>query len=265
MVYTQDYKTMFTAFYWLMCRDVRVLRKNFINNFIDGLFIPIGIGFVSGYVMPAMGLPLDYGLFMFVSTAVGMGFNSTGTDAGNLVADLDGDKSISYELALPLPYWLVCIKTALVYAIKSAVMNFLIFPFGLVLFWHNLSYDNIFPLRFLIIFIGINILFGFFALLVALWAKNIESYGRFWIRWGWTIFILAGFNTSWFVTLKAMPYLAYVNLINPLMYCFEGGRATILGQERALNYWICLLAILLFIGFFVFASIRLFKRRLDCV
>ncbi len=249
---------------WLIWRDVRSLFAHFWNNLIDATILPFGIIFVSEYVMPFVGVPGSFGSFVLASSAIGMCFNCTGTDAGDLVTDLESNKSICYELSLPTTYQLVCIKTGLVYAIKSIILNLFIFPIGFMLL-PSFKYEQFSLLKFLAVYISANILFGFLALCVALYVKDSLGYGRFWIRWGWLLFFIGGYQFSWIIMYQAMPKIAVLNLLNPLVYAFEGMRAATLGQPGFIHFGICMGALWISITLFVLGALYLFKKRLDCV
>ncbi len=249
---------------WLTWRDVRSLFNSFWSNLIDAIILPVGILFISEYVMPFVGVPAGFGSFVLASSAIGMCFNCTGTDAGDLVADLESSKSITYELSLPTTYQLVCIKTGLVYAIKSIILNIFIFPVGF-LFLPSFRFAQFSLLKFVITYVSANIMFGFFALCVALWVKDSLGYGRFWIRWGWLLFTIGGFQFSWIIMYQAVPKVAVLNLFNPLVYAFEGMRAATLGQPGFIHFGICMAALWISIGVFVLGSLYLFKKRLDCI
>lgn len=251
---------------WLLWRDIRVIKKDFINNVLDAALLPISIVYISGYILPLLGLPQDYGSFTLIGLVVGMCFNATGTDSGNLVTDLEGPRTISYELSLPLPYWLVCIKIALSYAIKSAVANIWIFPIGYFLLGAtHFDLSQLVISKALLMYIVMNLFFGFFSLLLGAWIKTMDGYGRFWIRWGWQIYTIGGAQFSWQTLYQANALLATINLLNPLVYSFEGSRASILGQQGYINFWICIVATCMATLVCAFMAIRIFKQRLDCI
>lgn len=260
-----NFQLPFSTFLWLIWRDVRVLGKNFMNSVIDATLLPAGILFVSGYIMPALGVPIDYGSFMLAGVAAVMCLNSTGTDAGNLVSDLEGQKSVSYELSLPLPSWLVCVKMALVYTIKAILLNIAIFPIGVLLLWNKIDLSAVSLSKFLLIYVVANLMYGFFSLFISLVMKNQESYGRFWIRWGFLLFTTGAFQFSWKLMAVSVPFFAWLSLLNPLVYPFEGMRAALLGQPGFLNYWICLAMIISFTLLFAILALWRFKKRLDCI
>lgn len=253
------------TFMWLCWRDMRVLGKDFWNNVLDSLLLPTSFVVVSGYLMPALGLPADYGTFMLVSSVLGMCLNTPSTYSGELVADLEGPKNISYELTLPLSCSMVYHKIATVYALKAAILNIFVFPWGFLLLKGNVDLSHVSWFKFVLIYILSNIFYAFYTLCVAVWVKDTVSFGRFWIRWGWQIFVLAGWQFSWYMLYKVLPYLAYADLFNPILYTIEGTRAALLGQHGFINFWLCVLALLIATFLFGYLGLKRFRKRLDCV
>lgn len=250
---------------WLVWRDIRAALTDFVANIVDSAIFPIGWLFVDGYIMPYLGVPADYGVFMIAGLAAGMCLNSTGKDAGDLITDLEGPRAISYELSLPLPSWMLCMKFALTYAIRGVILNILIFPIGALMLWEHINLITISWGKFFLLFWWINLLYGYFSLVVALWASTTDGYWRFWLRWGWLLFLVAGFQFSWKIMERAVPKFAYINLLNPLLYSFEGIRAALLGQEGFIDYWVCLWVTIVYTAIFGVLALWLFKKRLDCV
>ena len=161
---------------WLIWRDIRAALTDFIANIVDSAIFPIGWLFVDGYIMPYLGVPADYGVFMIAGLAAGMCLNSTATDAGDLIIDLEGPRAVSYELSLPLPSWMLCVKFALVYAIRGVILNILIFPAGALMLWKHINLLTISWPKFLFLFWWINLLYGYFSLVIALWLTTTEGY-----------------------------------------------------------------------------------------
>lgn len=254
------------TFGWLLWRDVRVLKQDFFNNVIDSLMVPATFIIIGGYIMPYMGVPADYGAFMIVSSLVMMCYSTTAwRGATELVADLVGDKAISYELTLPLPSWLVFIKLACAYAVKAMALNILTLPLGKLLLWDKFSLANFSILKFSFVYVLSSLFFGFFSLWVTSWTRGMQGFGRFWLRYGSQLLFFSGFQFPWSVMYKATVFFAYLNLANPFLYAFEGSRAAVMGQAGSLNYWLCIGMLVLFTFLFAFITIRQFKRRLDYV
>lgn len=251
---------------WLLWRDAFTLRKNIINSFIDSIIMPIAFIIIGGYIFPHMGLSNDYGAFMVVGSTVMMIQNSCmWISAMPMVADIASERSISYELVLPLPSWLLMVKTALGFALSSLVCTLLTIPIGKLLLLDRFNLSNASWLKFLLIYPSAGIMFGFFAVFLIFMTGNPYSFGRFWARVGILITFFSGLQFSWQTLYSIMPAAAYINLASPLLYAFEGMRAAVLGQEGNINFWVCLGMVWLWIGIFGVLAHSYMKKRLDCV
>ena len=108
-----------------------------------------------------------------VGSVIAMSYATTNFGgAAPLVADLQSDRSITYDITLPIPSWLVFAKTAIGFALYSIIMNSLtLFVSKLVLMDRfDMSQFNV-P-KFIVVYISANILFGFYSLTIAFYVKN---------------------------------------------------------------------------------------------
>jgi hypothetical protein len=261
----KELKIIVNSFSWLLWKNVRTLFKNFLNKWIDLAIIQISFTIIFAYILPAVGLASNYGMFIMIGQVAASCVWTAQYFSSQIVADLEGPKTVSYELTLPLPYWLVYIKTALEYAIQAALLNLLNIPLGLALIWQKVDWTNISIIKLAITYPMINIFFGFFCLLIATYAKGIMSFSRFWMRWGAQLFFFSGYFFSWFTLYGLSKTFAYINLLNPLIYPFEIIRIPFMGQSEFINFWACLIALVLFSVIFALLGIKVFKKRLDCV
>lgn len=254
------------VFSWLLWRDVRVLYKNFTSNLIDALSIPTTTILISGYILPYLGIAANYGSFMAVSTTVMMCFSATGWRGANiLIMDLDSDKAITYELTLPLPYWLVFVKAALAWAIEAMFINILTIPVGKLLLGSKFDISHFSFIKFIVIYVSSTLLFAFYYLWASSWIVGSRGFGRFNLRYSWQLLLLSCNQFPWQTLYAASPVLAYFGLLSPFVYAFEGVRASVLGQAGSLNYWLCLMMLWTFTIIFGLRAIVLFKKRLDCI
>lgn len=259
-------RSVFTTTVWLLWRDMSILSKGLFNTILDSLIMPCSLIVIGGYILPYMGMPDTYGSFMVVGSIMMMCFGSAcWLGAGPLVADLETDRSITYELTLPLPSWLVMVKIATGFALRGAVVNLMTLPLGKLLLGNRFDLTHFSVLKFALSYITANLLFGFFGVIVALWVKDSYGFGRFWLRIGSQLNFFSGLQFSWLTLRLAWPALAYIDLCNPLVYAFESNRAAVLGQTGSLDYWLCLAVMWLWIMTFVGVGSWLIKRRLDCV
>jgi ABC-2 type transport system permease protein len=253
-------------FGWLLWRDMRVLKIDFINTFIDAMIIPATFIIISGYILPYLGMPMTYGSFMIVSTMLFMAFSTaTWRGATYLVQDIEGDRAVSYELTLPLPSWMVFVKFAFRYALNAIFVNIFTLPLGKILLWNQFDLSQFHVGKFILIYIAVTLFFGFFALWIASWVRGMVGFSRFWLRYGSQLLFFSGYQFPWEILNKALPAFSYVNLLNPFVYAFEGTRASVLGQEGNLPFWICFLVLVLYSALFGYCANRNFKQRLDCL
>ncbi len=254
------------VFGWLLWRDLRVLKQDFFNSLIDALIIPAIFIIIGGYILPYLGMPVNYGAFMICSSLVMMCYSATSwRGASQLVADIDGDRAILYELTLPLPSWLVFVKIACVYALDAMFLNILTLPMGKLLLWNSFSLSQFSWWKFLLIYPTLNLFFGFYSAWLASWVKGMRGFGRYWLRYGSQLMMFSGFQFPWITFYAALPFFAYVGLANPFVYAFEGARAAILGPEGSLPFWLCFGVLWVAIAIFSILAVRSFKRRLDFV
>jgi ABC-type polysaccharide/polyol phosphate export permease len=252
--------------WWLLAREFFILRKDLLNSLIDCLIIPVTFIIIGGYILPTLGMPLDYGSFMVVGAMLMMTWGTCSwIGAGPLVSDLEGDRAITYELVLPLPSSMVLIKTALGFAIHAIILNIVAIPIGKVLLMDKFDLSHFSLIKFVPMYVSSAIMFGLFAVMIALWVENSFRFGRFWCRIGAQLTFFGGTQFSWLTMYKAWPLLGWIGLLNPLVYAFEGCRASVLGAEGNLNYWLCLAMVWAWILVFYYVGYYFLKKRLDCV
>ena len=253
-------------FGWLLWRDIRNIKHDIWNNILDALIVPSTIIIVNGYVLPYLGLPVSYGSFMVASSVIMMLYMATSWQGGNQLAmDLDGERTISYDLTLPLPSWMVFCKIAIVNACNAAVRNALTLSMGKLLLWNRFDLSHMNVYKVVLFYILVSLFLGFFALVPVCFVKGMAGFVRYQWRIGSQLIFYSGFQFPWLTMLQAVPVLAYVSLLNPLVYCFEGMHAAVLGQEGYLNFWLCSGVLLLSMICFGFIITKKLKAKLDCI
>ena len=254
------------VFTWLLWRDMRILKIDFLNTAIDSMIIPATFIIIAGYVLPYLGMPSTYGSFMIVSSMVFMAYATTHfRGASRLVADIEGARAISYELTLPLYPWMVFVKFAVQYALNAIFINIFTLPLGKLLLGDKFDISQFHVFKFVFIYISITLFFGFYSIWTASWVEGMRGVTRYWRRYGAQLLLFSGYQYPWVTLNKALPLLSYINLINPFVYAFEGVRAAVLGQEGTLPYWVCVLVLWIYSGLFMYSANKNFKKRLDCL
>lgn len=252
------------VFGWLLLADMRSLWKDFFNNLIDATAWPVVIIFINGIIMPAMGLDYDYGAFTTVSIMVNMGFYSAWIGSMLIAADLSGAQTISYELTLPLPYWMVWLKKGLFLSIRSALFNTIPLLIGKIILGDIMSFHNFSFIKFILLYTISSLFFGMFALWSTVITKTHEAHSRLELRLVGPMVFLNGWASSWLTMYEVAPKLGLLTLCLPWVYAYEGCRAAILGQEGYIDIWICFGMLLFFTILLAGSSVWLFKKRMDC-
>lgn len=256
---------MIKLFFQLLRRDFLILRKEFWANLINVLFwlAPNLIIFV--YVLPGMGIDREYGIFALTGVIASQSLFTSISSIPDLLNDIADNHAIYYYLSLPLHQWLLFVRYALRFAMGSCLMSFSLLPLSKLVLGDIFDFSHFSLIKYLLIFILLQIFCGFFALLVTAYTNNMVEYERAWVRIVWPLVCLGGYQFPWQVLFANLPYLAYLNLLNPVTYCLEGFRVAVLGQAGYLNFWFCLVMLSLCTSMIGWWGIKKFMHRLDCI
>lgn len=262
--------TISCSFYWnvfkqLLATDFSIFKETFKDKIID-LFIWVAItAAIMGYVMPAFGLAADYGAFQLAGLIASAGLFEVFPSMMNLVGDFEGDRVIDYHLTLPIPSKLVIIKIMTYYALNAMILSLCVIPMGKIILWNQFDLTKIAPFKMLVMIAITGIFYGAFTIWLASMLDNMARVGSLWMRFIFPLWFLGGFQFSWLVLYKLFPILAYINLLNPMMYIMEGNRAAVLGQAGYIPFWCSVGALIIFSLLAGYFGIRSLKKRLDFV
>ncbi|MFH1254528.1 MAG: hypothetical protein V1646_03795 [bacterium] len=238
-----------------------VLFDKFINFYIwAGVTM-----FVSGYLLQAFGLTNDFGPFQLGGILACTGMFELYGNAVTFVSDLEGDRSISYYLTLPTHTATVLCSHIFNYATISTVMTIATIPLAKLILWNQLNLLAISWPKLLFFILLINVFCATATLLLSAFIPSMDKFDILWTRIIFPLWILGGFQFSWYSVHSTAPKLSYILLLNPILYMSEGIRAALLGQEGTINFWICsVVLIVMWIGV-GFWSFKALKKRLDFV
>lgn len=251
-------------FFQLMRKDMRQLQRIFLTKFFDTCFLFFTNVVVFGYFMPEL-TRLNYGPFILIGAIASFGLFDIVAQVGELIFDIEGDKTITYKLSMPVPYWVVFGQLAIKWSLNNFILCAPLFLVGKILLWKTFILGNIDYFRLIIMFPTACIFFGFFSLWLTAIIKKLESLSSLFLRFINPIFMFGGYFFTWKASFALSPVIGYLILINPMIYVMEGMRAACLGQEGYLPFWYCFFALWGFIIVFGFFAMRSLKTRLDCV
>ncbi len=216
------------------------------------VFQYIGLGDVSRSI----------GVFMGCANVVCWGFFEVIDNINFMIADLEGNRSLTFLFSLPLPHSLLLCRTALSNALQGAAISIFVLPFSKLLLGKDFCLASFSLFRFLTIFFLANLFFGFFSLFMT---YLILEYGKGWGRLFFPLWFLGCYQFTWERVAAKSTLAAYALLLNPFTYCMEGVRASVMGQEGYLPFGLCCTALIFFTVTAGVVGIRGMKKRLDCL
>jgi hypothetical protein len=249
----------------LIKTDLLVIKPLILDKLIDLFIWIITIVLVNAYIMPFFGLSTTYGTFMLASLASSAGLFEVFPSVMQFISDLEGDKTINYYITLPVPSWLVLLRSILHYAMNAAIMGILIVPIGKLLLFNQFELASVNILQYVVIFFFTNLFYGCFTLWIISYVKNMLRIGSVWMRFIYPLWFLGCWQFSWQSLYTISPVLAYLDILNPMTFVAEGYRVALLGSQDSLNFWLCVGMLIVFsVGMGWHAMVRL-KKRLDFV
>jgi len=221
--------------------------------------------YVSQYLLPLFGMDLKFASFLVLGNLVVWAIFEVGTNMSILLGDLQGNNALSYYLSLPIPSSLIFIRLALTDAYKSFMATTPLLILSKLILQDNLSLTSIHYPKMILCWILSHILFGFFGIFVSSITKSFEYVTTIRQRILFPIWFLGCYQFTWHMLYQANPTIAYLNLINPVVYVLEGMRGSINTGLPTIPFYLCIIAMIFFTTLFAFLGIRQFKKRLDCV
>ncbi len=249
----------------LIWRDMAVFKPHFYNRLINSfiwvtmttlVFQYIGFGDTSDSI----------GLFMVCASAATAGFFEVMDNVCATISDLQGERSITYALTLPVPQSVVFVRIALSNALQGMAIALFILPLSKLLLWNHFPLEQVSIPKILLIFALAQLFYGFFSLWLICMIKNVDAIGNVWNRVIFPLWLLGCYQFSWAMLVAKNPAVAYLSLaLNPLVFATEGLRAAVMGQEGYLPFWWCCAALVFFTTLVGAVGTIKMKQKLDCL
>lgn len=249
----------------LVRRDMTIFCPTFLGRFINAMIWVVLTVLIFAYLLPKMGMNQNFAIFMACANIMSWGFFEVMGNVAKLIGDLMGSKSIEYDLTLPIPQWLVFTRIALSNTLQAMAIAIFILPITKLVLWNSFSLAYASWLQFIAIFIFGNLFYGFFSLWLASMIKDMSAINNIWMRVVFPLWWVGGYQFSWQTMYDTSSWFAYIDLLNPLVYIFEGVRASLLGQEGYINVWYCVGALILASIITGYIGIKKMMDRLDCL
>lgn len=261
-----NYRNYFNSFYYLLKMDLIILFKRIFTELFDNsIWMSISV-FCNGYLMPALGASSDFGAYLSVSQVVSVGVFLAVFASKLVVDDFEKERSIAYELILPLPSWMVFLKKSIGIALKGFLLGLVALPIGKLVLHRHLDLSYFSPLKFLLASMIVSVCVGSAYILLASVSETGPYSMKIWVRYVFPLWFFGGSIHPYFVMCKAFPLFAKILLLNPVVYSTEIVRAATLGpQSHVISFWtsfavLCVLSVLFF-----WVGYRNLRKRYDFI
>lgn len=256
--------------YFSICKeliqaDLCVFKQTIFDKFIDVSIWVILTMIVTSYIMPYFGLSHDFGVFQLGGIIAAIGLFELYSSVVEFVSDLEGNREINYRLMLPMPSWMVFLSKSVYFCIIYSMLSLLMIPIGKLTLWTQFDLAQINYYKLLVGIFAQNLFYSCFVLWCASIIESMNKMGTVWARYIFPMWFMGGFQFSWVALHHVLPFVAYIDLLNPMIYCTESMRVALLGQEGYINFWICIAALVFFSVLCFALGVRILKRRLDFV
>ena len=254
------------AFVAILHRDVVVTAREFIPFLLQALMQPLFFLFIFGKVLPKMGLAAsNYASLMLPGIVAMTGLISSIQGVTlPLVLDLGFAREIDDRLLSPLPVWWVALEKVIYGSLRGAVASSVIFPLGWLILGEGYAVrtDRIMAL------IGMVILTSCVGSAIGLLMGTVIKPDQISLMFTliFTPLLFTGCTYYPWGALTSMGWFKIATLFNPLTYCAEGLRYSMVpplqGQEiPTINIYVILVALSVSVLVMFAAGTRTFHKR----
>ncbi len=255
--YTRTFLQLFKLNLYMLFKDV---QGSLFDTFV---WVSLSI-FCNGYIYPSLGMSSTYGSLIAVGHIVSSGVFLCYAAAMVLTSDFQNDRVINYELMLPLPSWMVFLKTALSWSVLAAIYSSIILPLGKIILLDKFGLEYFSLLRFIVAFVIINLFIGCFAIMTTGLNKDILSIKRVWVRIIYPLWFLGGSIFPFHTIMATYPKAGLFLLLNPITYATELVRAAVFGAESYyIPFWISAITLPVFSVIAFWIGYSRLKQRMD--
>lgn len=249
----------------LMRKDLLQFRRKYPGKFFDTCFLFFTNITVFAYFMPVLGLSENYGSFILIGAIASFGLFDIIGQVAEMIVDIEGNRTITFTLSMPIPSWAVFLQLVLKWALTTFLLCAPLFLVGKLLLWHRFDMTQINLIQVLFMFPTVCLFFGFFSLWLTGVIQKIDSLSSLFLRVVNPLFMFGGYFFTWESSFELSPILGYILLANPMIYVMEGMRAAALGQMGYLPFWTSFFVLWGFNLILGTHAIFRLRKRLDCI
>jgi hypothetical protein len=170
------------------------IRKTLTDKSINFYIWAICLLFVSGYLMQSFGLSKDFGPFQLGGILASVGLFELYGNAVTIVADIEGDRAISYYLTLPTATFTVLASHVCYYTMISFSMGLILLPLAKIILGAQFVLANVSWLSLFFFLLLVNVLYATATLLLSALIPSMDKFDILWIRFIFPLWFLAAFS-----------------------------------------------------------------------
>ena len=248
----------------LIYHDMMLFKQQFKDALINMFIARTTAVLMYQHIMPIVGLK-GFGAFIAISDLVQWGYFRLIGMITQLVMDMQDGQTISYYLTLPFPPSLVFVSIALSNSLKTMTTSIFLLPLIKIVLGSSLTFEYASWWRFVVIFIVIHLFYSFLGLFLTSITRRLDLFDNVWTRIMLPLWIIGGYMFPWKAAYIASPWIGYALLCNPLIYCLEGIRGSLLGYHNAIPFSVCFFMLVGFTLLCAHYALKNLKRRVDCL
>ncbi len=253
------------TFFALLQRDMLLLKRNIKGKIIDGLFMCIVVISATGFFLPALGMKQEMIGPMFINIFFNIFFMFGFSMSINFANEIKNKGRIFYLFTLPTNRFSIVASYIVSFMIEATIIVLPLLAIGLFVLHDRILFFAPNPLLFILMHIASLSFFGVFMLFIAMHYNYNWFLDNIWARRLTPMFNFGATFFLWKQAYAMAPLLAFITLLNPLVYICEGLRAGFIGGDTFINGWYCLGTLILFTITFGILLNKSIKKRLDPV
>jgi hypothetical protein len=245
--------------------NLLLLKRNIINKYINliiWIFITL---FIGCYVLTNIGVSNQFNILLCCGLIATIGFFEAYRAVPSFISDLENKQMIYFELSFPLPVYLMFLSKILAFLIVFILLTLMIIPICLLLV-KNIIVIKTINWNFLCVAIFFsNFFYAVLVFFISSFIKNMDRIGDAWSRFIFPMWHFGGYHFAWRHLYEANRYIAYINLLNPIIYINEAFKIAITNQPGILSFYGCIGMIICFTILCFLIFYNKLKKRLNFI
>lgn len=229
---TKNYTSFFSIFLVLLRRDLITLRYILPGMLIDSCILLLSSLLVFAGFLPHLGLPAQMIGPLYIGSQISLFFFIGYTFALKKTADLQFNRFIDYQTALPLPNWYIFAEYIIFFMIESTITTLPLLVVGMYVLGSKMGLLSINIFFFGIMFFLTVLFVSSFFLMLSFYYQYHWFMRNIWPRRLTPLFVLSCNIMTWHSVNNFSPFFGKILLLNPFTYLAEGLRVTLFANKQ---------------------------------